>query len=171
VPGAVGHAAIVSRARPAVTGRLGGAPRARYVASVRASRPALLVLIALSSACLWRSYGEVLRVHLEVLSSFTDKAIANAASGQRPTSADVTELTYPLQRARQFAYQYRGYAERGSYARFGVALDRYQTLVDAIDAARGDAARWDAERTLLPAQAAAFRQAAEDVRTALANER
>ena len=87
-----------------------------------------------------------MRVHLDVLCGMADKAAVQCRHGQRPTSNDVTELTYPLQRARQFAYQYRSYAERESYRRFVAALDRYQALVEAIDAARGDEARWAAER-------------------------
>lgn len=130
-------------------------------------RLAPLVLLALVPACLWRSYGDVMRVHLDVLESLADKAAGNVAAGQRPTSNDVTELTYPLQRARQFVYQYRSDAERASYRRFIEALDRYQVLVDAIDGARGDEARWVAERSALPAQAAAWRAAAEQTRAAL----
>jgi len=130
----------------------------------------LLVLLLLAPACLWRSYADVMRVHLDVLSGMVEKASYNAESGQRPTSNDVTELTYPLQRARQFAYQYRTYAERESYTLFVAALDRYQALSEAIDAARGDAARWSEERSRLAAQCAAWRAAAERVRAALAHE-
>src|SRR5262245_41670651 len=108
-------------------------------------RVAPLILLLVTPACLWRSYGDVMRVHLEVLESLADKAAGNVAAGQRPTSNDITELTYPLQRARQFAYQYRSDSERESYRRFIAALDRYQAMVDAIDAARGDEARWQVE--------------------------
>lgn len=135
------------------------------------ARLVLSLLLLLAPACLWRSYAGVMRVHLDVLSAMADKAAYNAQTGQRPTSNDVTELTYPLQRARQFAYQYRNYADRESYRAFGAALDRYQALVDAIDAARGDAGRWEAERTLLASQNAAWRAAAEEVRAALTRER
>ena len=130
-------------------------------------RLAPLVLLALVPACLWRSYGDVMRVHLEVLESLADKAAGNVAVGQRPTNNDVTELTYPLQRARQFAYQYRDDAARASYRRFLEALDLYQAMVDAIDAARGDDARWATEREALPGQAAAWRAAAAQTRDAL----
>ncbi len=133
-------------------------------------RVAPLVLLLLAPACLWRSYGDVMRVHLEVLESLADKAAGNVAAGQRPTSNDVTELTYPLQRARQFAYQYRDDANRESYRRFIEALDRYQAMVDAIDAARGDDTRWRIERDALPAQSAAWRAAAEQTHAALAAE-
>ena len=134
------------------------------------ARTVLSLLLLLSPACLWHSYGEVLRVHLDVLTGMADKAVYNAQAGQRPISNEVTELTYPLQRARQFAYQYRGYDERDSYRLFVSALDRYQALADAIDAARGDAARWDAERAQIGAQYDAWRAAADQVRAALARE-
>jgi len=134
------------------------------------ARAVLSLLLLLGSACLWRGYGEILRVHLDVLSSMADKAVYNAQAGARPTSNDVTELTYPLQRARQFAYQYRGYDARESYRLFVVALDRYQALADAIDVARGDPARWDAERAQVGAQYQVWREAADRVREALARE-
>ena len=134
------------------------------------ARLVLSLLLVLTPACFWRSYTEVMRVHLDVLSGMAEKAAYNAQTGRRPTSNDITELTYPLQRARQFAYQYRGYADRASYQRFAVALDRYQALADAIDAARGDEARWAAERARLGAQYEAWRAAADAVRAALARE-
>ena len=134
------------------------------------ARTVLLVLLLLSPACLWHSYAEVLRVHLEVLGGMAEKALYNAQAGERPTSNAVTELTYPLQRARQFAYQYRSYGERESYRRFVSALDRYQALADAIDAARGDAARWDVERSQIGVQYQAWRDAADQARAALARE-
>lgn len=130
----------------------------------------LLLALVLAPACLWRGYADVMRVHLEVLSGFAEKLAYNTRAGQRPTSNDVTELTYPLQRARQFAYQYRSDAARESYQRFTVALDRYQALVEAVDAARGDESRWAAERPQLTAQYEAWRTAAEAVHAALAHE-
>lgn len=129
-----------------------------------------IIFLLVAAACLWRSYGDVMRVHLEVLESLADKAAGNVAAGQRPTSNDVTELTYPLQRARQFAYQYRDDAQRASYQRFIEALDRYQAMVDAIDAARGDDARWAAERDMLAEQARGWRAAAAQTRAALVAE-
>ena len=132
---------------------------------------ALAALLLFAPACLWRSYTDVLRVHLDVLSSLAEKAAVNAEAGRRPTSNDVTELTYPLQRARQFAHQYRGYGERESYRLFVAALDRYQALVDTIDGARGSEPRWAAERPRVEAEYDAWRAAAEPVRAALERER
>lgn len=146
-----------------------GAPPGRGRATPAASALcALVALAAFGQGCLWRSYAEVMRVHLDVLSSLSDKAMVNAETGRRPTSNDVTELTYPLQRGRQFQHQYRGYADRESYKLFVIALDRYQALTEAIDAARGDEVRWTAERPRVAAAYDAWRRAAEQVRAALA---
>ena len=63
--------------------------------------------------------------------------------------------------------QYASYADRESYKRFVVALDRYQSLVETIDSARGDPARWTAEQPKVAAAYAAWREAAEQAREAL----
>lgn len=136
----------------------------------RARLSALVCLTLLAPACLWRSYDNVMRVHLDVLSQLAEKAEFNADHGQRPTSNDVTELTYPLQRARQFAYQYRSYDARESYKLFGVALDRYQAFSEAIDAARGDETRWTAERAALQERYRAWQQARDAASAALQRE-
>jgi hypothetical protein len=169
------HRTILSRGGAAVTrsmrGRLAasGAP-ARLPLRMRARLLSALLLVA-CTGCLWRSYSEVMRVHLDVLGGLADKAAFNAEHGARPTSNDVTELTYPLERARQFAYQYRSYAERESYRRFVTALDRYQALVETVDAARGDEARWAAERLKVVELNAAWRDAAQHAGDALDRER
>jgi hypothetical protein len=128
---------------------------------------ALVLVLLIAPACVWRSYADVMRVHLDVLSGLAEKAAFNAGRGRRPSSNDVTELTYPLQRARQFAYQYRSYADRESYRLFEVALDRYQAFAEAIDGARGDQARWAAERATVEARHRAWVAAAADARAAL----
>jgi hypothetical protein len=133
-------------------------------------RGALLFGPFLIAACLWRGYADILRVHLDVLAGLADKAAANIAGGRRPSSNDVTELTYPLQRARQFLEQSRAESNRESYALFAAALDRYNALVTAIDAARGDEARWTAARPALEAEHAGFVTAVERVRAALERE-
>lgn len=146
-----------------------GAP-ARLPLRMCARLLSALLLVA-CAGCLWRSYTDVMGVHLDVLSGMADKAAFNAAHGARPTSNDVTELTYPLERARQFAYQYRSYAERESYRRFVTALDRYQALIETVDAARGDEARWAAERFKLVELHVAWEDAAQQARAALDRER
>ena len=133
-------------------------------------RPLAALALILVTACLFRSYADIMRIHLDVLGALADKAAYNARSGQRPEANEVTELVYPLQRAREFAYEYRSYAERESYRRFIDALDRYQAFVGEIDAARGDAARWAAQQSEIVAQYDAWRAAAEQARAALARE-
>ncbi len=134
------------------------------------ARVAVLGLLLLS-ACLWRSYEQIMTVHLDVLTSMVDKVVDTAESGRRPTSNDVTELTYPLQRARQFAGQYERYKDRRSFQAFGALLERYARFVDAIDTARGDAGRWAALAPGLPAEGTALREVRRSVDAALAEER
>ena len=136
--------------------------------TVRAREVLTLLLI---SGCLWRSYEDIMEVHLQVLSSMAAKVVATAEGGRRPTSNDVTELMYPVQRARQFTHQYRGRAERESYRRFAAFLDRYQQFAEAIDAARGDAQRWTTVAARLPDERRALVEAADEVRVALAAEK
>lgn len=110
-------------------------------------------------------------VHVDVLSSEADKIVGNAEIGHRPAPADITEMTYPLQRARQFAYQYRAYAKRPSYASFVVLLDAYERLAKEIDAARGDEQRWKAILPRLPLQYAELQRDVRETRAAVAAER
>jgi len=133
-------------------------------------RPLLLLALIAIAACLFHSYAEIMRVHLDVLAAVAEKAADNARSGQRPASDEVTELFYPLQRARQFADEYRSYAERESYRRFVAALDRYQAFAGTIDSARGDAARWSAQQSELAAEYDSWRAALAAARAALARE-
>ncbi len=115
----------------------------------------LFGLLAVSS-CLWSSYEEILRVHVEVLSSMVDKALAKAESGRRPTPNDITELHYPLERGRQFAHQYRQQAERPSYRSFEKLLDGYERLARQIDVARVSAEDWESLRPRLPGEVSAW---------------
>jgi hypothetical protein len=145
-------------------------PAPRRPAGTSPATTALILILLIGPGCLWRGYADVMRIHLDVLSGLAEKAAFNAGSGRRPSSNDVTELTYPLQRARQFVYQYRSYADRESYRLFASALDRYQAFADAIDAARGDEARWAAERPSIEARYQAWQAAADQVRAALQHE-
>ena len=110
-------------------------------------------------------------VHVDVLSSEADKIVGNAEIGHRPIPADITEMTYPLQRARQFAYQYGAYSSRPSYASFVVVLDVYERLAKEIDAARTDEQRWKAVLGRLPVQYAELQRDVSETRAALAKER
>lgn len=125
---------------------------------------------ALLCACPWRSYGQILTIHLEVLCSMTNKLLQTAEAGRRPSPSDVTELLYPLRRARQFAHQYRGYSERRSYREFVASLDLYEKLVDEVDEARADQKRWQALRAKLGVPAQAFLAQAARTRKVLQEE-
>lgn len=134
-------------------------------------RRRLVVLLCLSlCACLWRSYDEIVAVHVDVLLGMADKVVAKSKAGRRPTPNDLTELLYPLQRARQFAHQFQAQSSRESYRAFGALLDRYQELVEKIDAARTEEARWSALSEELPQRLEGLRRAGEQVRAALARE-
>ena len=134
---------------------------------MRAGRCVLVVLVVVP-ACLWRSYGEIMAVHVDVLLALADKTVANAEAGRRPTSNDVVELTYPLQRGQQFAHQFEGYRERDSYRHFVALLGRYEAFVQAIDAARVDPRRWEALQASLKSDVAILHDDAAQVRAALA---
>ena len=57
-------------------------------------------------------------VHLEVLGGLAGKTAGIAAAGGRLTPNALTELLYPLDRARGFLRSYDDHAERASYAAF-----------------------------------------------------
>jgi hypothetical protein len=132
---------------------------------------AVLAAVTVLSGCSWRSYERVLTVHLEVLSSMATKLLDTAAAGQRPSPNEITELLYPLHRARQFVQQYASYSERASYREFVTSLDFYEKLVDEVDAARADDQRWQARRAKLKAPAEAFLDQARRTREALNREK
>jgi hypothetical protein len=128
----------------------------------------LLAVVVLSAgACLWRSYGEIERVHVDVLSSMVKKVGDEAEAGVRPAPSDITELLYPLQRARQFTHQYQSRSDRRSYKAFLILLERYEKLVDRVDEARADPDRWAHLAKELPAMRDGVLAAAADVRAAL----
>lgn len=124
----------------------------------------------MAAGCLWRSYDEIMRVHLDVLSGMARKVASKAEADRRPTPNDITELIYPLERARQFAGQNRARAERESYRSFEELLGRYAEFVAAIDAARVDEERWRHLRARLPEEERALETLAARVRTALERE-
>ena len=130
----------------------------------------LLVGALCLSACLWSSYEEILRVHVEVLAGMVDKVEAKAQAGRRPTPNDVTELLYPLERARQFLHQYEKRKDRESYRSFQSLLDRYQRLVTGVDVARIRDDDWARFRPRLSEQSAEWRAAATFVLDAITRE-
>jgi len=130
----------------------------------------VFVAVSLLSGCPWRSYEQILDVHLDVLSSMATKLVDTIESGGRPAPTDVTELQYPLRKARQFADQYRDYADRPSYKELEASLDAYEELVQEVDTARVDERRWDGLRADLVSRANAVRDRLATVRLALERE-
>ncbi|HXQ23644.1 MAG TPA: hypothetical protein VN812_18335 [Candidatus Acidoferrales bacterium] len=119
-------------------------------------RCAVLIGFLCAAGCVWRSYATIMGVHLDVLTQTAAKLCAVVQAGRGPTAEDMAEYDYPLQRAREFLGQFRGYSERQSYRRFAVLLDRYAALVREVDAARAagralqpELAHWTVEHDAL----------------------
>ena len=124
----------------------------------------------LASACLWRSYKEIMTVHLEVLGSMMAKTVDGSSPIQRPSASDVAELQYPLRRARQFTGQYDDQRQRPSYRAFVALLDDYERFVESIDLARAEERRWAALEPELAERRREIDTEIERVRDALARE-
>lgn len=127
-----------------------------------------LLLLLLTAGCLWRGYDRVLTIHLDVLSGMVDKMVAIAEAGRRPSSNDITEMLYPLERGRLFLRQFENREQEESYRQFAAFLDRYAALAAAIDDARTDETRWNGMRQRLPADASALRDHVATLRALLA---
>jgi len=137
---------------------------ARCYGARRMCRRFAIVLVVCGAGCLWRSYGTIMQVHLDVLTETADKLCSVVESGRGPTAAGMAEYVYPAQRAREFMRQFNGYRDRKSYQQFGVLVDRYETLVHEVDAARAqrqlgpqDVSHLHSEREALYALAAEIR--------------
>jgi len=127
-------------------------------------RRVAFLLVVCAAGCLWRSYGAIMEVHLDVLTQTADKLSSVVASGRGPTAQGMAEYVYPAQRAREFMRQFSSYGDRRSYQQFGVLVDRYEALVREVDAARAqrqlgpqDVSHLHSEREALYALAAQIR--------------
>ena len=125
-----------------------------------------ILLVVCAAGCLWRSYGTIMDVHLDVLTQTADKLHSVVESGRGPTTEGMAEYVYPAQRAREFMRQFSSYSGRRSYQQFGMLVDRYDALVREVDAARSqrrlgseDAARVKSESDALHALATETRAA------------
>jgi hypothetical protein len=128
------------------------------------------ILMAICVAgCLWRSYGAIMEVHLEVLTQTADKLCSVVESGRGPTAEGMAEYVYPAKRAREFLRQFGGYSDRRSYQQFGVLLDRYEALVRDVDAARADRRLGPEEALRVTGEGDALRAMAGEIRTLLKN--
>jgi hypothetical protein len=130
-------------------------------------RTALLLLLC-GAGCIWRSYGTILSVHVDVLTQTAAKLFAVAESGRGLSAEGMAEYVYPAQRGREFLRQFDGYRARQSYQKFAAFLDRYEAMVRDVDVQR--AARPDGQIDLsrLKAEQEALRQLAADIRGLLA---
>ena len=123
----------------------------------------VLLFLTCAAGCLWRSYGTIMDVHLDVLTQTAAKLCTIVEAGRGPTAEGMAEYIYPAKRAREFLRQFDGYGERQSYRRFAALLDRYERLVRDVDAARAQGRlnelwpRLTAEREALQAQALEIR--------------
>ncbi len=127
-----------------------------------------LLLAVLLGGCVWRGYDRVLTIHLDVLSSMVEKMVAIAEVGRRPSSNDITEMLYPLERGRLFLRQYQKRQQEESYRRFAQLLDQYAAMAAAIDDARTDDGRWATLRRHLPSDARALSEHDAAIREVLA---
>ena len=140
---------------------------------VSAAAPPVKAVLALAllAGCFWRSYGQQVVTHTEVLVGIARKG-ADLVGGGRLTAESMPELTYPLERAVAFAEKARaqGGAAPPSLVAFEALIARYREFVDALDRARREHEP-SAARTTLATPLAAVESAGERVREALEAER
>ncbi len=135
-----------------------------------------IILIAIVGLVLFETFGRdryerVMEVHLDVIGGLLAKASSVAASGGHLAPNDLTELLYPLGRARGFLVTYDDHADRLSYEQFAGLVEAYAGLIQSIDAARGDSSRWhDFQPTLASAAADIQQQIDETRRTVVGGE-
>jgi hypothetical protein len=131
-------------------------------------RPLSTVLLASLCGCLWRGYGTIMTVHLDVLTQTAAKLSSIVESGRGPTAEGMAEYVYPSKRGREFLRQFRSFSSRPSYEQFSTFLDRYDDLVRQIDAARTLNRLGEADvRQQLAADRAALDATAAEIRASL----
>lgn len=128
----------------------------------------MLLLIVLVEVFVRDGYEKVAGVHVDVLSGLAQKMGGIADSGRRPSPNDLTEMLYPLTRARHFLDEYRDESGRESYHAFSDLVARYEHFVTAVDAARGTAESWEAFRPRAGDMLRSVDTAVERTRAALA---
>ncbi len=126
-------------------------------------RQLTFALAILLSGCLWRGSGEILSVHLDVLTQTAAKLCAVVEAGRGPNAQELAEYVYPSQRGREFLRQFGGYAERPSYRHFAAFLERYEAMVHTADTARAEQ-RLSTELPRLISERDALQKLATDIR-------
>ncbi len=108
-------------------------------------RPALVrVMLLLSLAlpcllggCYWLKYEKLMRTHIQLMQSMTDKMNRILEDNDPLTPTMMNEFLYPLERARDFSrIVAQRYADRRSLTAFNQLLDLYQSLVTEADRLR-----------------------------------
>lgn len=123
------------------------------------------LLILLNGGCLWRSYPEALATHLDALTKAAAKLVVVCQSERGLPVDGVEEFAKPSLQARAFLRQYDSHKDERSYQQLGVFLDRYDALLDRVEASRAEGGKVDpewltAELNLLLHMAAAIRGSA-----------
>ena len=112
--------------------------QARQSAQPPLQKIVLLFLLLLTlGGCYWLKYGKLMRTHIDLLLSMADKMGSLLEAERTITPAMMSEFSYPLERARDFARIVgRRYAERQSLQAFRQFLDIYAELVHETDRLR-----------------------------------
>ena len=118
----------------------------------------VLLLVLVLSGCYWLKYGRLMRTHIDLLLSMAKKMSDLLEDHQAITSPMMSEFSYPLERARDFArIAGQRYAERQSLQAFSHFLDAYAELLKETDRLRvlnGDLTDFRARVTTLREQGA-----------------
>lgn len=124
----------------------------------------LLVLAwsVVCTGCYWMRYEALAETHLELLTSYADKLLAEVEHGRGPAPGDWPEFTYPGDRAADFARIVAGrFQGRESMRELRATIVIYQNMTRGPEAVAGrDAlARLRQERQALGRAAARTRAA------------
>jgi hypothetical protein len=125
-----------------------------------------LLLAAALAGCLWRGYGRILEIHLQVLQSMAAK-MCGLTAGPPPASESMGEFSYPARRARELEQRFESRAGQESYRSFAALTRRYEALVQTFDKARATEETWRASAATVCADSHAIEAAAADVRRQL----
>lgn len=132
-------------------------------------RRVFFLLAAIASFFVWRqcnrTYGHMLPIHAEVVTSTATKLCALARSERGVPREGFGEFTYPAQRARQFLASYSDENARESHRAFTALLVEYEALLKVANSQTAPGSRDEIDRLC-----AAIDTAAGQVRDAVAHE-
>jgi hypothetical protein len=127
----------------------------------------VLLVLALTLAGCWSGYAGRVSVHAEVMTLTAAKLVSLIEAGRPPAAESMGEYVYPARRARELLRSYAGYSEYASYRKLEELVQRYETLVQRIDALRAGRSDWSGEIDGLRAEAEALRRLAAEIDAAL----